>query len=275
MPFTRVMANQPLKGQRVLVTRPAQQNQQQIEQLSVLGASVVPLPMLTIEPLAEGSSIAIAARQQVMDIDLNHHVIFISPNAAKYGIELIDQYWPQLPIRVNWHAIGEKTSKILADYGIDACRSHLGYDSEALLHSPLLSDIREQRCLIMRGCGGRETLADTLRVRGATVAYAELYQRLQPVYSDSTIKTQLYEQPLTAILVSSGETLTNLLQVSRGSQQQFTIQSLLDSHLVVPSARIATQAKAYGFTKITVAAGPDDQSMIETLFTETDAETDK
>ena len=56
-----------------------------------------------------------------------------------------------------------------------------GMNTEALLKLPELHQIDGQRFLILRGVGGRETLATQLRARGAHVDYAECYRRVEPI----------------------------------------------------------------------------------------------
>ncbi|MGB0467313.1 MAG: uroporphyrinogen-III synthase [Pontibacterium sp.] len=264
-----------LKGMRVLVTRPALQAEPQTELLRALGAEPVSLPLIEIHTIEASDPAYQRARSHFLDLDLYQKVIFISANAAHFGAQWIDQYWPQLPIGIRWLAIGKKTAATLTDYGIDAESASLGYDSEALLNDLHLQEVEGERILIVRGQGGRTLLAESLRARGAQVEYADLYQRRCPGYADSTIKDILYQQAPDALLITSGEGLDNLLQLANGRQRQFSTKALLNYHLVVPSERIAKQARLAGFKRITRAAGPDDQSMINALLPATDAEIDR
>lgn len=251
-----------LNNLRVLVTRPAHQAENQINLLKAEGALPIPLPLLSILPVEEQHSDYHLLKQHFLDLDLYQHIIFISPNAANLGCNWIDQYWPQLPLGINWLAIGERTADILNNFGIDAYHSPLGYDSEALLASPALQNIAGKKVLIMRGQGGREKLAEELRARGAEVSYAELYTRQCPEYNNNDIIQALSPAP-DAIIISSGAGLENLLQLLK--QVELKIDLLKNCHLVVPSNRINSTAKAFGFNKITTASGPDDQAMLETL----------
>ena len=255
-----------LTGLRVLVTRPHHQASKLLQALRSQGAEPIAFPLLKISPITESDANYHRLKQQIIDLDHFQHLIFVSPNAVHNGYNWIDQYWPQLPIGIKWLAIGKQSANALSNYGIDAYHSPLGYDSETLLASPVLNNISGEKVLIMRGEGGREKLAEELRARGAEVSYAELYRREQPTYKDGEVAEALYKNKLDAILISSGEGLHNLMSIAKGSQQQFSTDSLLKCHLIVPSERIKHDAESAGFTRITTAAGPDDQSMITALL---------
>jgi uroporphyrinogen-III synthase len=253
---------QPLRGQRVLVTRPAHQAAGQAECLRRLGAEPVSLPLLEIVPTGqEDGADYQQCKRCILDLDLYAGVIFVSPNAARFGADWIDQYWPQLPLGVRWIGIGQQTCDTLEQLGIDAWHAEGGFDSETLLADPSMQSVAEQRFLIMRAEGGRDLLADTLRQRGARVDYAHIYRRACPAHSPGIIQSTIYAQPLSAILITSGQALRNLLTLS-GS----THASLTEIRIIVPSARLAELARSLGFTRIRVAQGPDDRSMVDALL---------
>ncbi len=276
--MTRVQTEQtpsgPLSGQRILVTRPSHQAQQQAELLRAQGAEAVLLPLLNIEPLAAPDPVFSHAKQCVLDLDLYHAVIVVSANAARLGIDLVDEYWPQLPVGVHWMAIGASTAARLHDYGIDARHSNSGYDSEALLQAPELQQVAGLRILILRGDSGRETLASELQARGAKVDQAMLYRRTRPQLSAVCIESAIYALPLSAILMTSGESLSNLIALAKQVGSTEGLAQLLQCPLVIPSQRIATLAHEAGFKQVILASGPDDQSMIGALLTKIDAEKD-
>ncbi|KEA63474.1 Uroporphyrinogen-III synthase [Marinobacterium lacunae] len=254
------VVDRPLQGLRVLVTRPAHQARGQIEQLQALGAEPIALPLLEIVEVDESDAAAFHnIKARILDIDLYAGVIFVSPNAARIGARWIDEYWPQLPVGVHWLAIGAATAGVLAELDIPAYHVAGGFDSEALLADPLLQHIAGQRFLIIRGEGGRELLAQTLSARGASIDYADLYRRECPQYSSEQIKSTIYAQRLSVILITSGEALENLLELAG------PVPDLLSTELIVPSRRIAGIAEARGFSRIRIADGPDDTSMIRAI----------
>ncbi|MDO6565333.1 uroporphyrinogen-III synthase [Amphritea sp. 1_MG-2023] len=251
---------------RVLVTRPHHQAHDQTALLSRLGLEPVSLPLLEISPICEPDPAFAPLKSSILDLDHYHKVIFISANAVTIGMDLIDQYWPQLPLAIDWLAIGHQTALKLATYGITASHSSAGYDSEALLSLPLLQNMQHQKVLIMRGAGGRETLAAQLRLRGAQVDCANLYHRRLPLYTYEQIMGTIKDKPLAAALLTSGDAVHNLTQLIN----EHALSALKHTTLVVPSARVARIAAELGYTRIMTANGPDNQAMAETVLSTID-----
>jgi len=247
-----------LQGLRVLVTRPQQQAAPLCAKLAQAGAVAVPFPTLEIVPVTEQDPDAASLRRCFLNLDQYHAVLFVSANAARLAHAWIDHYWPQLPLRVHWLAVGQATAAALTQLGFNASGAAGGMDSEALLASPQLQRLEHTKILICRGEGGRELLRDTLVSRGATVDYAELYRRQRPPYRAEEIESRIYDLLPSAMLVSSGEALTNLLTLTGGRQ-------LLNIALVVPSQRVAEQAQAAGFKTVITAANATDDAMITAL----------
>lgn len=252
-----------LQGKRILVTRPVHQAGEQVQLLQQQGAEAVLLPVLEITPTAEDSPEYQILKSRILDLDLYQKIIFISANAVHYGCELIDQYWPQLPIGIQWLAIGKQTASAMELNQIKALHPVNGYDSEALLASEHLQEVAGERILIMRGRGGREKLAQELTRRGAKVDYADLYDRSCPDYTPLDISSTIGSLPLDAILITSGEALQNLTSV-------LSAYRVTQTPVVVPGNRVAQLAKQQGYTQITVANGPDSKAMVQSILSNLD-----
>jgi uroporphyrinogen-III synthase len=233
----------------VLVTRPASQAEEICPALEALGCDVIRQPLLKIEVVAETPVI----KSQFMNIDLFDAVIAISRNAAEMGLMYLDQYWPQWPLGIDWIAIGPVTAEVMRAQGLEAKMPNSQFDSEGALQMPELQNISGKKILIWRGVGGRETLASTLRERGAEVIYAELYQRLIPEYDEQQWQQALELKPL--LLVSSGQGLEAI------AAQQPRISDKVRG-IIAPSSRVAELAKSLGFEEIQIAASAQDADMI-------------
>lgn len=239
-----------LGGLTVLVTRPAGRADALLAAIRAAGGEPRHVPLLAVVPLdpAEDAAVCAQTRRRVMDLDRYRRVIAISVNAVHYGVDWIAQYWPQLPVGIDWYGIGAATVAALTERDI-AARSAADNSTEGLLALPELQHPEGERILILRGVGGRETLAQTLAARGARVDYAECYRRRQPQL-DSARRAALWQPPADVVLVNSGETLVNLWHyLPEPGRRLYCARPLL-----VPSARVAAQARALGFARVLVAA---------------------
>ncbi|MEC8813311.1 MULTISPECIES: uroporphyrinogen-III synthase [unclassified Ketobacter] len=245
----------PLSEAVVLVTRPRDQAEALTDSLQQAGARVIELPTLDIEPLEIGSR----QRALVLDLDQYAHVICVSPNAARLGLEVLADYWPQWPVQQQWAAVGPATGAAMSGWGLNLKVAQQGATSETLLDWPELQHLTDQRVLILRGEGGRETLAETLRRRGARVDYLELYRRIKPS-ADVTPLLQALQQQGLILTVTSGDGLRNLMAMVGEAVAQ-----LQQCPLVVVSARLAQFAREQGFLDVWQANSPAASDMIQAI----------
>jgi uroporphyrinogen-III synthase len=229
----------------------------------------VSFPTLTISPIELPAS----ERQKVLDLDHYQCVICISANAAHLGMEHIHDYWPQMPVQQTWLAVGPATAEALGQWHIHAICPEKAPHSEGMLALPELCHVRDQKILILRGRGGRDTLADNLRTRGAKVDYLELYERSLPTVDLNILQNWLDETGTSGqnsqtepalfrpvITATSSESLKNLRQLAGATATQLTARPL-----VVPSERLAEFAYAQGFHTIWVAKGATEEALIDCL----------
>ncbi|MFT4613674.1 MAG: uroporphyrinogen-III synthase [Bacteroidia bacterium] len=243
----------------VLVTRPAGvANDHLCEILAAAGYEASSQPLLELRALAP---LPAPARSLVQSLDNYEHVIFISTNAVGFGMLAIENYWPQLPVGLSWYAIGEATATLLQEHGISAITPGSLMTSEGLLAVPQLQAIAGQRVLIVKGEGGREALARTLRDRDATVDELACYQRYCPTLAPGDLARRLQNDNIGAVLLSSGEGLANMRQLlSPAETTKFT-----SLYLVVPSDRVAKLALEAGFKQIVIAENASDAAMLRAL----------
>ncbi len=241
----------------VLVTRPAHQ----AENLSILieqqGWNALRFP--TLEIAAVNNQLI---QKQLEDIEQWQWLIFISANAVNFAIQAnngkIDNF-KGLSIA----AVGKATEKALSVAGlsVDLLPEH-EFNTEGLLATNEMKQISGKACLIVRGKGGREVLAETLKNRGAKVDYMEVYTRRAPVCINTNIYDLLRDGKLDAITVTSGDALSNLLKMVGAELKA----KLISVPLIVISNRIKELAEQYKFKQIAVTEKPGDTAIIETLM---------
>ena len=252
-----------MTGWRLLLTRPAAECAALAATLAEAGVYSCSLPLLETEALAETPEQCAILR----DLERYSAVIVVSKPAARLGLALLQRHWAQPPCGPRWFSVGAATAQILDQYlqphGLRACCPSLGDDSEALLALPELDQalcVANPRVLLMRGEGGRELIAETLRARGAVVDYLELYRRLCPQYPSGILPQLVAAQRLNALLVSSAQGLENLLQLAASAWTELARLPLL-----VPSPRVAELARAAGARQVIDCRGASAAAVLAAL----------
>ena len=247
----------------ILVTRPEGQADGLLAAIEAAGYRAYHYPVMAIQEL-EDAQHQQACKQQILALDEYQQVIFVSTNAVRFGMAWIDQYWPQLPLGIAWYGIGSATVQALqdADVPVDVPVNSVAADSpmnsEALLQHPQLQQLADQRVLIVRGVGGRDYLQQQLEQRGASVSYAECYQRAVNSRPVGEVAGLIERQQLALICVNSNESLDCLCQLA-GSKAL-----LQDRQLVVPGPRVAAYARQQGFVHVAEARNASDNAMLAT-----------
>lgn len=248
-----------MTGWRLLLTRPAEECAALAATLAEAGVHSVSLPLLSIEPLPETPE----QRALILELDRYCAVVVVSKPAARLGIELLDRYWPQPPSGQAWFSVGAATGAILEDHGLDVSWPSTGDDSEALLALPRLSEalaVPNPKVLILRGEGGREFFAETLRERGVQVDFLELYRRNLPDYPLGILPATVEAERLNGLVVSSGQGLQALRELAADAWPE-----LVELTLFVPSPRVAEMARQLNAKRIVDCRGAGAAALLMAL----------
>ncbi len=246
---------------RVLVTRPQGQALGLADTLVGRGYTPVLHPLIEIIPVKK---IEQDQREILLNLDNYRHIIFVSSNAVHWGMQVIESFWPQLPVGLHWHAIGAATANALTQFSVDVASPGGAMNSESLLALASLQQVANDKILIVRGQSGRTLIADELQRRGASVSSLEVYQRRRPQNIGPAL-ADVFVQGVDAILISSGEGLINLVSLLQGSEMSGLSDRVFSLPLVVPGARVASLAAELGFSDILEAENATDMAMINTL----------
>lgn len=247
------------EGPAVLVTRPAGAASEDLcRKVAAAGYTVHSQPLLELQALSELGN---EARQALFNLDAFEHVVFVSANAVRFGMEQVANVWPQLPVGLNWYAIGSATCELLSSYGVNAQAPQQEMTSEGLLALPSLQSVTGQRVLLVKGRGGRNKIRTELENRGAKVEELACYERQIPHLQPGDLAKKLTHWGIAVVLLSSGEGLANLELLLRPAETSKF------SHicLIVPSQRVAELASAAGFNTVIAAQNASDAAMLEAL----------
>lgn len=243
----------PLAGVHIAVTRPPAQAVKLNAAVTQAGGEVISFPLLDIASLPDLSGF----QSTITPLTQFQWVIFISSNAVQYGMPLLQQ--ASIPRALKFAAIGPTTASALQAYGVtDVLMPKDRFDSESLLSLPEFQHMQGQRVLIVRGVGGRELMADTLKQRGAEVVFGECYRRINPQATAEPLQHAHAQNRLQAIIITSTEALRFLLDLAGNSSWLKAVP------LFVNHDRIAEQAAAHGLTVFS-AGQAGDAAMVQLI----------
>lgn len=243
-----------LSGRRILLTRPEGQAEPLAARLRAQGAETAHFPAIQITLTPPDST----ARAMIEQAAL---LIFVSANAVRGLMAGPDALAHAVRHASGIAAIGPATAEALLQAGLEPdVTAPPPYNSEALLSTPMLQDLKHRQVVIVRGQSGREMLAEELGRRGAGVQYLEVYRRDPP--ADVLSLEGMPNGPPEAICITSAEVAGNLLRCIAPEEEA----ALRRGALIVGNARIAEACRKLGYTSPAgIADNPGDDAMIDAL----------
>jgi uroporphyrinogen III methyltransferase/synthase len=197
----------PLHGRRVVVTRARAQASGLTATLRGLGAEVVELPAIRIEPRIETEEV----RKVAGALSVYGLVCLTSPNGVRLLFEAMEN--AGLDARalagVTIAAIGPGTARALADRGVLADVVPERFVAEGLIEALEDHEVDGARVLVARAAEARDVLPDALRERGAEVDVVALYETVREEPRDEEVETA---QSADYVTFTSSSTVTNLTE---------------------------------------------------------------
>ncbi len=238
------------------MTRPAHQADELCALIELNGWNAIRFPTLEIAAINNEK-----INRQLETLGQSDWLIFISANAVNFALSAnngkIDCFK-----KSSIAAVGKATEKALQAAGltVDLLPDNQ-FNTEGLLATNEMNQVKGKGCMIIRGLGGREMLANKLYERGAEVEYMEVYSREMPM-ADSVIMTaHLKQGTLHALTITSGEALKNLMMMVESGLRD----KLLAVPLIVISNRLKELAEKSGFKTIAITEGTGDAAIIKTV----------
>jgi uroporphyrinogen III methyltransferase / synthase len=206
------LERRPLHGKRVVVTRGRAQASRLAATLRSLGAEVVELPAIRIEPRIDSDEV----RRAVKRIGEYALICVTSPNGAHLLFEALGKAGldaralsggpKQKQVGGGGEgggggpaagpeqagtivaAIGPGTARALAEHGIVAEVVPERFVAEAMVEALADIDVKGRRVLVARAAEARDVLPDALRERGAEVDVVALYETVREAPDQETVE---------------------------------------------------------------------------------------
>ena len=209
----------PLFNKKILITRYEDQIEEFEYKLSDMGAEVIALPTIKIEP--DYSGIGKIVRNS-RDCSLQEYkwLIFTSANGVKYFFEYL--YSKALDSRIltgiKIGVIGEKTARKLKEYGIIADLIPQEFTSKALGEKLIKNDITGQKFLLLRADLATDILPDMLEEKGAIVNKIDIYKIKLP-----DVKQNVNSLQFDCLAFTSPATVRNFVEIAGDKVSQNTV----------------------------------------------------
>ena len=165
-----------LHGKRVLLLRPRGQGGVSA-QLRELGADVVELPAIRIEPPESTAPLD----EALVKLGSYDWIVFTSQNAVSAVFERLGTAHRDARAfgRARICAIGEETARVLREHGVVPDLVPKEAQAEGLVDAFAAEDVQGRRFLLPRAAEARETFPEALRLRGAHVDVVAAYRTVR------------------------------------------------------------------------------------------------
>jgi uroporphyrinogen III methyltransferase/synthase len=201
------LERRPLYGKRVVVTRARAQASGLAKTLRNLGAEVVELPAIRIEPTIESEEV----KQAIEPIGDYALIVLTSPNGVRLLFEAMRN--AGLDARAlsgtTVAAIGPGTARALAKCGIAADIVPERFVAESLVESLAAVEVSGKRILVARAADARDVIPEHLEGRGAEVDIVVLYETVREEASPEAIEAA---QAVDYVTFTSSSTVRNLTE---------------------------------------------------------------
>ena len=209
----------PLFGQRIVVTRDRRQAAELAEPLEELGAEVLLLPVIEIQPPADPGPLDRA----IACLDSYDWLIFTSANGVR---AFVDRLTDIRMLRAKVCAIGPATAAAVEALHIKVDRMPKEYVAESLLEALAADDLAGKRVLLPRAAVARDLVPVELTRRGAIVDVVEAYRTVVPEDAAARAREVLARKPHW-ITFTSSSTVRNFVAVAgRDALQGVKIASI-------------------------------------------------
>ena len=200
----------PLFGKRIVVTRTRKQAGALSEQLHQLGADVIELPTIRIEPPDDLRTFA----ELVQDAHAYDWIVFTSPNGVSAFFEMFYKLYDDAREMggARIAAIGPATAKRVRDFHLKVDLQPDEFVAEAVVREfKKEGDLENQRVLIARAEEARDLLPKQLEALGAIVDVALAYRTVAETDDRTEARSRLATEGADMITFTSSSTVENFL----------------------------------------------------------------
>lgn len=205
------MAERPLAGKRVVITRAPDQAQELTRVLESLGAEILALPMVEFAPPENWSRLDEALR----GLSGFEAILFLSTNAVRYVFarcrELGIRCEALLPSQCLVAAVGPGTARAIEDEGLRV--TYVAKDQGGLaLVTELAGSLTGRNVLLPRSDRGDDRIGKALREAGARLTEVVAYRTAAPKSFDPPVLDRLSRGEADVVVFASPSAFHNFAE---------------------------------------------------------------
>lgn len=215
----------PLAGKRIVVTRTRTQAGALTEQLRAIGADVLELPTIRIEPPTDLRGFA----ELVQDAHAYDWIVFTSPNGVNAFFDIFYKLYDDAReiggARIA--AIGPGTAQRIREFRMHVDLQPKEFVAEGLVRAfKEAGDVENLRILIARAEKARDVLPKELSAMGAIVDEGLAYRTVPETRDDNGARSRFVEEGADLITFTSSSTVENFMALGLPWPERMQVASI-------------------------------------------------
>lgn len=247
----------PLRGVRVLVTRPRRDAEQLRSYLESLGALVYHLPTISIRATVEGPDI-VDALGRIATFDW---LVFTSRNAVRVVFDWLEARQTLPLASVKLAAIGPGTASELSKRGADPQCIPAKTTGAALTLAMRGSGVSGMSVLLPLGDLASDAVEQALQNAGANVTVIRVYATVPPERVDQDVVESIARGEIDVVTLASPSAFRNLLELD----PEHIGEALRHTKLVTIGPTTAKAVRQTGYTPSAIAQHQTALGLVEAI----------
>ncbi|MGH3109631.1 MAG: uroporphyrinogen-III synthase [Gaiellaceae bacterium] len=247
------MADTPLAGRRIVVTRPREHAESLARGLEALGATAVVLPLLQIEPMRDTDAAVLDS--VLSDVATYDWIVFTSAN----GVAAVQEHLAGKLAGVKIAAVGPATAAAVRSLGVEPAFVPANYAAAEIVEG--LGELDGCRVLLPQADIADPWLGDQIRAAGATVDAVVAYRTV--AVDPSAVEAAELEHGVDAIVLASGSAARSLAALA--AKFPGVAKALEDVTLVAIGPKTAEAAREVALPVGLVAGEASSEGIIDAL----------
>jgi uroporphyrinogen-III synthase len=243
----------PLEGRRIVVTRPRANAEEVADELELLGATALVMPLLQIEPMRDSD--AVSLESVLSDVAVYDWIVFTSAN----GVAAVQEHLAGRLAGAKIAAVGPATAAAVRALGVEPAFVPANYAAAEILAG--LGDLEGRRVLLPQADIADPWLADRIRASGAEVDAVVAYRTV--AVDPSVVEAAELEEGVDAVVLASGSAARSLAALA--AKFPGVAKSLQQTLLVAIGPKTAEAAREVALPVGLVADEASSEGIIQAL----------